>query len=74
MGIGGISDDDILHLYMFTYNVTCLIVLYVYDCVTMALIVRFGELEVVKYLIEAQGCSTDCTDKYGLTPLHLACR
>ena len=57
--------------YMFTYNVTCLIV---HDCVSMALIVRSGELEVVKYLIEAQGCSADCTDKVGMTPLHHACR
>ena len=60
--------------YMFTYNVTCLIVLYVHDCVSMALIVRDGQLEVVKYLIEAQGCSTDCTNKLGMTPLHFACR
>ena len=72
IGIGGISNDDIY--YMFTYYVTCLIVLYVHECVYMALIVRFGELKVVKYLIEAQGCSADCTDKDGWTPLHLACR
>ena len=51
----------------------CLIVLYVHDCVSMALIVRYGELEVVKYLIEAQGCSVDCTNKDEITPLHLAC-
>ena len=61
---------------MFTHNVkqyTCLIVRYVHDCVSMALIVRSGKLEVVKYLIEAQGCSADCTDKDGQTPLHHAC-
>ena len=35
---------------------------------------RCGHLEVVKYLIEVQGCSTGCTDGDGKTPLHLACR
>ena len=37
-------------------------------------IARFGELELVKYLIEVQGCSTGCTDYDGQTPLHLACQ
>ena len=60
--------------YMFTYNVTCLIVLYMHDCVSMVFIVRWGKLEVVKYLIEAQGCSANCTDKGGQTPLHRACQ
>ena len=62
--------------YMFTHNVkqyTCLIVRYVHYCDSMALIVRWSQLEVVKYLIEAQGCSADCTDKHGRTPLHDAC-
>ena len=36
-------------------------------------IVRDGRLELVKYLIEVQGCSAGCTDDFGQTPLHLAC-
>ena len=36
-------------------------------------IFRFGRLEVVKYLIEVQGCYIECTDDNGQTPLHLAC-
>jgi ankyrin repeat protein len=36
-------------------------------------IVRFGHLEVMKYLIEVQGCSIGYTDSLGRTPLHLAC-
>ena len=36
-------------------------------------IVRYGHLEVVKYLIEIQGCSTGCTSDTGRTPLHYAC-
>ena len=36
-------------------------------------IVRAGHLEVVKYLIEVQGCSAECTDVFGRTPLRLAC-
>ena len=35
---------------------------------------RGGELEIVKYLIEVQGCSAGCTDNRGQTPLHLACQ
>ena len=34
---------------------------------------RNGKLEIVKYLIEVQGCSAGCTDNSGRTPLHLAC-
>ena len=63
--------------YMFTHNVkqyTCLIVLYMHYCDSIALIVRWGKLEMVKYLIEAQGCSADCTDYDGMTPLHHACQ
>ena len=37
-------------------------------------IVRADRLEVVKYLIEVQGCSAGCTDNRGQTPLHHACR
>ena len=37
-------------------------------------VVRSGELEVVKFLIEELHCSTECTDNQGCTPLHLACR
>ena len=62
--------------YMSTHIVkqyTCQIVRYVHYCDSMALIVRWSKLKVVKYLIEAQGCSADCTDKVGLTPLHYAC-
>ena len=36
-------------------------------------IVRFGHLEVVKYLIEVHGCSTGCTNNHEQTPLHYAC-
>ena len=36
-------------------------------------IARWGHLEVVKYLIEVQGCSAGCTDNFGRTPLHRAC-
>ena len=36
--------------------------------------VRFDRLEIVKYLIEVQGCSAGCTDNSGQNPLHLACR
>ena len=36
-------------------------------------IIRWGKLVVVKYLIEVQGCSTECTDNSGQTPLYLAC-
>ena len=61
--------------YMFTENVKLSDVLYMHYCVhfCIELIVRSSELEVVKYLIEAQGCSTDCTDEDGRTPLHHAC-
>ena len=63
---------------MFTENVKLSDVLYIYMhyCVLFCieLIVRYGKLEVVKYLIEVQGCSTDCTDIDGSTPLHYACR
>ena len=62
--------------YMFTENIKLSDVLYMHYCVyhfCIAPIVRFGKLEVVKYLIEAQGCSADCTDKVRQTPLHLAC-
>ena len=51
------------HLKVSIYNVTCLVFLSH----------RWGRLEVVKYLIEAQGCSAGCTDKKGRTPLHRAC-
>ena len=33
---------------------------------------RYGKLEIVKYLIEVQGCSAGCTDNSGQTPLHYA--
>ena len=36
--------------------------------------VRSGHLEVVKYLIEVQECSTGYTDSSRRTPLHRACR
>ena len=36
-------------------------------------IVRSGCLELVKYLIEVQGCSAGCTEDDGETPLHYAC-
>ena len=36
-------------------------------------IVRYGHLELVKYLTEVQGCSTECTDRWKRTPLHDAC-
>ena len=37
-------------------------------------IIRAGHLEVVKYLIEEQGCSAaGCIDKNGRIPLHDAC-
>jgi ankyrin repeat protein len=39
---------------------------YFYTC-------RWGELEIVKYLVEVQGCSAVCTDNRGVTPLHMAC-
>ena len=34
---------------------------------------RLGQLTVVQYLIEVQGCSAGCTDNNGQTPLHHAC-
>ena len=36
-------------------------------------IIRCGHLEVVKYLIEVQGCSAGCTNFLEQTPLHDAC-
>ena len=36
--------------------------------------VRSGQLEIVKYLTEEQGCSARSTDEYERTPLHYACR
>ena len=35
--------------------------------------VRWGKLELVKYLIEVQRCFAGCTDNIGKTPLHLVC-
>jgi ankyrin repeat protein len=34
----------------------------------------FGKLDVVKYLIEAQGADVKATDKYGKTPLRQAAK
>ena len=36
--------------------------------------VRSGQLEIVKYLTEEQGCSARSTGEYKQTPLHFACR
>ena len=33
-----------------------------------------GNIEMVKYLIEVQGCSATTTDDNKQTPLHSACR
>ena len=64
---------SLLHVHSKTLWCTVHIHYRVYQfCI--APIVRSGRLEVVKYLIEAQGCSADCTDKDGWTPLHYACR
>ena len=58
---------------------TCLLMVKEYNvillmtCVFSPCIVREGRLEVVKYLIEVQGCSAGCTDNRGQTPLHHAC-
>ena len=32
-----------------------------------------GNVEMVKYFIEVQGCSATTTDDYKQTPLHYAC-
>lgn len=45
---------------------TCILIL-------LPRIVRYGRLQVVKYLVEVLGCSTGCTDSRGQTPLHVAC-
>ena len=34
---------------------------------------RFCCLEVVKYLVEVQGCSMEYTNNIGQTPLHEVC-
>ena len=43
-------------------------------CCPFLHIFRLGKLQVVKYLIEVQGCSAECTDIFGKTLLHQACR
>lgn len=42
------------------------------DFVMMMITVRFGHLEVVRYLIEECGCSPGQRDIPGWTPLHYA--
>lgn len=41
--------------------------------IVIILFFRFGHLEVVKYLVEAQGCIAGSVDGVGCTPLHFAC-
>ena len=69
-----IVHDTAVHLHVCNIHVQCDtfddMILFVYS----SHIVRYGKLEVVKYLIEVEGCSTGCTDESGQTPLHRACR
>ena len=54
-----------------------IVVIYLFSSPSSSLpthIVRHGRLEVVKYLIEVQDCSTGCTDYWKRIPLHYACR
>ena len=42
--------------------------------VCFSLSLRWGHLDVVKYLVEDQHCDVNVTDKEGSTPLHISCR
>ena len=56
-----------------TRNVLVMLVLYVESCVHLSLL-RYGKLEVARYLIEHATCQPDCKDNSGQTPLHHACQ
>ena len=68
--LGSIRVFNILRLL---YMVTFMCISYCTMYYPFSYIVRNGRLEVLKYLIEVQGCSAGCTTDSGWTPLCLAC-
>ena len=71
LSLGSIQVFNILRLL---YVVTFMCISYCTMYYPFSHIVRYGHLEVMKYLIEVQGCSAGCTDNGGRTPLHYACQ
>ena len=66
LGFWPISNGYYIHLFIIE-SANKIIFPHFYPC-------RGGELEIVKYLMEVQGCSAGYTDNSGQTPLHLACK
>ena len=54
--------------YIIYYNIT-----YNNNIMLFLILFRFGHLDVVKYLVEVQGCAAGSVDGVGYTPLHFAC-
>ena len=40
----------------------------------LLLLIRYGRLETVQFLVNGKHCNTEAVDKDGLTPLHWAVR
>ena len=36
------------------------------------LLIRYGHIQVIRFLVEGQHCDCNAVDKYGMTSLHLA--
>ena len=55
---------------------TSIINLMTYDVIPFSptVMYREGQLDIVMYLTSEQHCNMACSDKYGWTPLHLACQ